>query len=250
MAIKKKSKWIVKYSLAQLGRPYWRGTWGQHASPALLAKMRKKFPDSYKAADFEAQAAAGQKVHDCCGLLKGAMTCATINCDPDNALLHDVDLNPQMLYDRANIKSDDMSKFPMIAGYLVYNSNKSHVGVYTGNGEVTEARGHAYGVVKSKITDKRWKYWSDYCFADYSDQPEPAPVEEDEVKYSELEVCRRGSKGDAVRTIQANVKVFVDGVYGNDTEKAVKEFQKKNSLTADGIVGEKTWKAIIERWHK
>lgn len=254
--IKRKSKWIVKYCLAQLGRPYWRGTWGQHATPALLTRMRKKFPDSYKAADFEAQAKAGQKVHDCCGLLKGAVMCKTVNGDPEGEL-KPVDKNPQMLYDAASVKSSDMSKFPMKEAYLVYNSNKSHVGVYTGNGEVTEARGHAYGVVKSKITDSRWKFWSDYCHADYSDQePTPAPVKEDEVKYSELEVCRKGSKGDAVRTIQANVHVYVDGVYGDDTTAKVKEFQKSHKdadgkpLVVDGVVGAKTWWAIIERWHK
>lgn len=251
MAVKKKkSKWIVRYCLAQLGRPYWRGTYGQLASPALLEYERKRFPDSYKAADFEQQAREGKKVHDCCGLLKGAMLCETVNGAPTGEL-KPVDYNPTMLYDAASVKSDDMKKFPMIAGYLVYNSNKSHVGVYTGDGEVTEARGHAYGVVKSKITDSRWKFWSDYCFADYSDiEPAPAPVKEDEVKYDELQVCRKGSTGDAVKTIQANVKVTVDGVFGNNTDIAVKKFQKDHGLTQDGIVGAKTWKAIIERWHK
>ena len=245
MAIpKKKSKWIVKYCKAQLGRPYWRGTYGQPASPALLAYERKRFPESYTASDFEEQARKGEKVHDCCGLLKGAMLCTTVNGAPEGEL-RPVDKNPSMLYNAATVMSDDMKKFPKIAGYLVYNSNKSHVGVYVGDDTVVEARGHKYGVVKSSITDARWKFWSDYCHADYSDQKE-----DDEVKYDELEVCRKGSKGDAVRAIQSNVKVFVDGVYGTDTEKAVRDFQKKKGLTADGVVGKNTWKALIEGWHK
>ena len=190
-AKKKSSDYLCKYAEAQLGRPYWRGTFGQHASPALLAYERRRFPDSYKAKDFETQAKDGQKVHDCCGLVKAANVCDT----------------------------------------------------------VTEARGHLYGVVHSKITDKRWKFWSDDINIEY-------PKEEDEVKYTDLEVCRKGSKGDAVRTIQANVHVFVDGVFGADTEKAVKEFQKKNkdndghALTVDGVVGPKTWQAIIRGWEK
>lgn len=237
----KKSDYLVKYAEAQLGRPYWRGTFGQHASPALLEYERKRFPDSYKASDFEAQAKKGEKVHDCCGLIKAANMCETVNADPE--FDSKFDLNPKMYFDKARVKGDDMSKFPKIAGYLVYNSNKSHVGVYVGNDTVTEARGHAYGVVHSKITDARWKYWSDDCNIEY-------PKEEDEVKYSDLEICRKGSKGDAVRTIQANVKVFVDGVFGNDTEKAVKEFQKKKGLVVDGIVGQKTWQKIIEGWEK
>lgn len=253
-AKKKKSAWVVKYCRAQLGRPYWRGTYGQHATPALLEYERKRFPDSYKAKDFETQAKDGQKVHDCCGLLKGAMLCDTINGEPDSAQLKPYDLNPQMLYDAASVRSSDMSAFPMTQAYLVYNSNKSHVGVYVGDGEVVEARGHLYGVVKSKITDSRWKFWSDYCFCDYSDIP--APVKEDEVKYSELQVCRKGSTGDAVRTIQANVKVNVDGVMGDKTVAAVKAFQKNHkdadgkALVVDGVVGAKTWQAIIEGWAK
>ena len=244
----KTSEYLVKYVEAQLGRPYWRGTWGQHASQALLVRMRKKFPDSYKAADFEAQANAGQKVHDCCGLVKAANLCDTVNADPEG-LSSKWDLNPRMYYEQARVKGDDMAKFPKIRGYLVYNSNKSHVGVYVGNDTVTEARGHAYGVVHSSINDKRWKFWSDDINIDY-------PKEDDEVKYSDLEVCRKGSKGDAVRTIQANVHVFVDGVYGADTEKGVREFQKKNkdndgkALTVDGVVGPKTWQAIIRGWEK
>lgn len=246
MAIPKKpSKWIIKYCEAQLGRPYWRGCYGQHASPALLEYERKRFPDSYKAKDFADQAKAGQKVHDCSGLPKGAMLCTTVNGDPDKSLLSPVDKNPPMLWDAATVRSSDMSKFPNIPAYLVYNSNRSHVGVYVGDGVVVEARGHLYGVVHSKITDSRWKHWSDYCHADYSDQQE-----DDEVKYDELQVCRRGSTGDAVKTIQANVRATVDGVFGSNTEVAVKKFQKDHGLTADGIVGKNTWKAIIERWHK
>lgn len=241
-AKKKSSDYLCKYAEAQLGRPYWRGTFGQHASPALLAYERKRFPDSYKAKDFETQAKDGQKVHDCCGLVKAANVCDTVNSDPEG-LTPEYDLNPQMYFDRARVKGDDMSKFPKIRGYLVYNSNKSHVGVYVGNDTVTEARGHLYGVVHSKITDKRWKFWSDDINIEY-------PKEEDEVKYTDLEVCRKGSKGDAVRTIQANVRSAVDGVFGTNTEAAVKTFQKKKGLTADGIVGPKTWQALIEGWEK
>ena len=38
----------------------------------------------------------------------------------------------------------------------------------------------------------------------------------------------------------------VDGIYGADTEKAVKQFQKDKGLTADGIVGENTMKELLK----
>lgn len=242
---KKPSKYIIAYCVAQLGRPYWRGGFGQHASFALLDFERRRFPASYTAPDFEQQARAGEKVHDCSGLPKGAMLCATVNSDPNQNLLKDYDKDPQMLWDAATVRGDDMRKFPRIPCYLVYNSGKTHVGVYIGGEDVVEARGHAYGVVKSKITDSRWKFWSDYYCCDYSDQKE-----DDEVKYNQLKVCRKGSTGVEVKTIQANVGVFVDGVFGKDTDLAVKTFQKKHGLAVDGIVGEKTWRAIIEGWYR
>ncbi len=61
-----------------------------------------------------------------------------------------------------------------------------------------------------------------------------------------------GSKGDAVKLLQTKLKklgykdsrgneLSTDGVFGANTEYALKNFQKKKSLVADGIVGPKTW---------
>lgn len=54
----------------------------------------------------------------------------------------------------------------------------------------------------------------------------------------------RGSKGEAVRTLQERLSLAVDGVFGAKTEAAVKAFQSAHGLTPDGIVGPKTWAAI------
>lgn len=50
-----------------------------------------------------------------------------------------------------------------------------------------------------------------------------------------------GSKGDAVKFIQQQLKVAVTGTFDAGTDKAVKVLQKKHGLTVDGIVGPKTW---------
>jgi peptidoglycan hydrolase-like protein with peptidoglycan-binding domain len=61
---------------------------------------------------------------------------------------------------------------------------------------------------------------------------------------------RRGSRGDAVRALQGQLRnqygyqVVVDGTFGADTQTAVKSFQGKRGLHADGVVGLATWKAI------
>lgn len=63
-------------------------------------------------------------------------------------------------------------------------------------------------------------------------------------------LSKRGSSGSEVKQIQTKLKQWgyydgaVDGVYGSGTERAVKNFQKKNGLTADGIAGNQTLAAI------
>ncbi len=63
-------------------------------------------------------------------------------------------------------------------------------------------------------------------------------------------LSRLGSRGDEVKQIQTKLKQWgyyqgaVDGIYGNQTEKAVRWFQSKNGLTVDGIAGKQTLAAI------
>lgn len=67
---------------------------------------------------------------------------------------------------------------------------------------------------------------------------------------SHAESLRRGSRGDLVTTLQKRLKTWgyytgnVDGIFGSQTEQAVKHFQRKNGLAADGIVGPATAKAV------
>ena len=57
---------------------------------------------------------------------------------------------------------------------------------------------------------------------------------------------RNGMRGEEVRRLQQALidrgflKGTADGIFGNNTENAVRKFQRKNRLTADGLAGEKT----------
>jgi spore cortex-lytic enzyme len=64
------------------------------------------------------------------------------------------------------------------------------------------------------------------------------------------DLYKKGSGGAVVSEIQTRLKNWgyyygaVDGVYGSQTEKAVRWFQEKNGLTADGQVGNQTLAAL------
>lgn len=69
----------------------------------------------------------------------------------------------------------------------------------------------------------------------------------------ELNVLRKGSKGDQVKALQLLLigngfscgSTGADGDFGAKTEAAVKSFQAKKKLTVDGIVGSATWGKLL-----
>ena len=68
---------------------------------------------------------------------------------------------------------------------------------------------------------------------------------------SSTNVLRRGSRNSAVLFLQKLLLSYLypitslDGVFGAETERAVRAFQTENGLSADGIVGRNTWNALF-----
>jgi cell wall-associated NlpC family hydrolase len=153
--MEKNSKGLVDYCLRQLGRPYWYGTFGQKATRQLYLNRKKAYPKYYTATDYEEQ--FGQKVHDCIGLVKGYMW--TDDADSTNYVYQKgfPDVSADMQYNRATRKGT-ISTLPEIPGALVFMAG--HVGVYIGDGWVIEARGHKFGVVKTRLIERPWKRWA------------------------------------------------------------------------------------------
>ena len=68
---------------------------------------------------------------------------------------------------------------------------------------------------------------------------------------NEKNEIRYGSQGSDVTELQKllngnGYKLDEDGVFGEQTRSAVKDYQQKNNLTADGIVGSNTWEALAK----
>lgn len=66
---------------------------------------------------------------------------------------------------------------------------------------------------------------------------------------------RNGSSGSDVRTLQtmlnkvSNAGLTVDGVFGSNTQNALKRYQTANGLTADGICGSQTWAKLSSQYN-
>lgn len=162
----KTNKGLVAYAKAQLGLPYWYGTFGQTGTAELHASKVKQYPQYYnwtgtKYDNFKSQ--YGKRVHDCVGLIKGYLWSDTPTSKPKYNVAQDVSANG--MRGACKVKGD-IKTMPDELGVLVFMDG--HVGVYIGNGEVIEARGHEYGVVKTKLSARPWKWWGKCPWIDYS----------------------------------------------------------------------------------
>lgn len=260
---------LVEYAKAQLGNPYWYGTYGKAASKALYTSKKKQYPNHYKwsypAAD------EGKKVHDCVGLIKGYLWCDSPDDDtPRYVGAQDKSANGMKA--ACKIKGS-MSSMPDIAGVLVFFDG--HVGVYIGGGYVIEARGHAYGVVKTRLSSRPWKSWG-YCpYIVYEAQPQPE-AKQPTVKDWQLAAIADGFKfpkygadgewgaecisvarkavvkrrlihryPNLTKFVQRYLGVAVDGKCGKDTAAAIKAYQAAHMLAADGECGLMTWECLL-----
>lgn len=158
---------LVEYAKAQLGLPYWYGTFGNTATAGLYAAKKKQYPQYYNWTgtpydNFPSQ--YGKRVHDCVGLIKGYLWSASPTAAPRYNAQQDVSANGMRAI---CTEKGDIGTMPDIPGVLVFMSG--HVGVYIGNGYVIEARGHEYGVVKTALKSRPWKWWGKCPFITYEE---------------------------------------------------------------------------------
>lgn len=238
----KTAKNLIEYAIGQHGKPYWYATYGQISNKDLWDRKKKQYPKYYTATDFGKQ--YGHKVHDCVGLIKGFMWSTG---EPDALPKYNSngfpDVSANGLYSYCKTKGT-MTTFPNEPGVAVFFNG--HVGVYIGNGEVEEARGHAYGVVRTKLANRNWTHWGYIPGVKYSVATEPVAEKKD----PKLEV---GSKGEYVKKVQEMLlklgfelpKYGADGDYGTETKNAVMSFQFARGIVANGIVDIPTYEALI-----
>ena len=236
---------LADYAIAQLGRPYWWGTFGQRATPALLAQKRQQYPEAYGSYGSECAKHYGERVHDCVGLIKGYLWSAGVDSVPMYNSCQDV--TAAGLYSACS-KTGAIASLPEEAGVCVFMKDLSHVGVYVGGGEVVEAAGHAKGVVKSRLAPRGWALWGKPRWISYDGAAQPADAAKNELPELGL-----GSAGEYVRSVQLLLigrgyscgSSGADGEFGICTEFAAAAYQREHGLEPDGIVGVRTWKRLL-----
>ena len=139
------------------GWGYVWGTFGNILTEGAFASKLEQYPEAVgNYADFIRANWIGRRTVDCVGLIKSYGW-----FDPDTETIQysshgmpDVGAD-QMYY--AAAESGTIDSIPEIPGLAVWQSG--HIGVYIGNGEVIEAMGTMYGVVKTHLEGSSWTHW-------------------------------------------------------------------------------------------
>lgn len=150
----------------------------------------------------------------------------------------------------------EIASLPMDVVCFVFHHNDktgrmSHVGVYLGDGTVSDARGHDSGVLHKDVASYPWTHYAipieiaQEAGMDMSERPTYAEMRRDTI--------RKGCKSNAVAELQGllnswdpELQLAVDGKFGAATHAAVIHFHEAHGLTADGIVGPNTWCVLLQ----
>lgn len=147
------------------GWGYVWGTYGNVLTESLLTYKVSQYPDGVgNHEDIIRANWLGGRTTDCVGLIKGYswLNAETMEIQYGTHGMPDIGAN-QMYYNAR--ESGPISTMPDIPGLAVWHDG--HIGVYIGNGQVIEAMGTRYGVVKTELADRGWTHWLKVPYINY-----------------------------------------------------------------------------------
>ena len=141
------------------------GTFGHVLTESLFEAKLAQYPDALAGnADFIRQTWVGGRTTDCVGLIKGY---GWLDAETEGIVYNTngmPDITANEMYHAATV-SGTIDTIPETPGLAVWHDG--HIGVYIGNGEVVEAMGTRYGVVKTKLEGARWTHWLKIPYISY-----------------------------------------------------------------------------------
>ena len=249
-----------------VGQPYWYGTCVYKATNSLLSRKSNQYPSSYassRMSRYKQDIANKAVVSDCIGGCKGyAWTnggqgvLEAIGTDKSITSKYGSngcpDKGANSMFSWAKKKGADwgtIDTLPEIPGLALQTDG--HVGYYVGNGYAVEWRGFNYGCVRTKVKERKWKYWYKLPFIQYGAAAADIPAPEIALG---SRLLKRGMEGSDVKALQELLKQLgyalpkygADAKFGTETEKALRAFQKETGLTVDGKYGDRTHAALMD----
>ena len=261
------NKGLMAYARSMLDykSPYWYGVKGQIGSESLYEQKRKQFPAQYPPQKWTKDsfvAQYGKKCHDCSGLIEGYLGSKEIDSlgyavNPLEAsrIMPEYDWSANTTIEKCKEKGD-ISTLPEIEGLILWKDG--HVAVYDLGGWCIEERGHSFGTVRTKVSERGFKMWGKHPAIEYESNVKPDPKPASGLTLPEL---KKGVKCDEVTLFQMCMNdlgyrdasgnlLEIDGSFGGKSESVCIQFERDNYLTANGIVSEAVWAKILHKRFK
>ncbi len=249
-----------------VGQPYWYGGCVYKCTQSLLNRKAKQYPSHYTSSRMKrykddiakkkvcadciggakgyAWTNGGQGVLEAIGTDKGISNKSGANGCPDKGA------NSMFAWAKSRgMEWGTIDTLPEIVGLALQTDG--HVGYYVGNGYAVEWRGFNYGCVRTKVKERKWKYWYKLPFIQYGAAAADIPAPEIALG---SRLLKRGMVGSDIKALQELLmqlgyvlpKYGADAKFGTETEKALRAFQKEAGLTVDGKYGDRTHAALMD----
>ena len=141
------------------------GTFGQVLTESLLEQKISQYPSGVgDKEEIIREKWLGGRTADCVGLIKsyGWLDADDLRIRYGSGGMPDI--GADAMYYNAQVKGT-LDTMPETPGLAVWRSG--HIGVYVGDGEVIEAMGTAYGVVRTKLAERSWTAWLEIPYISY-----------------------------------------------------------------------------------
>uniref|UniRef100_A0AAU8B5C7 NlpC/P60 domain-containing protein n=1 Tax=Dulem virus 39 TaxID=3145757 RepID=A0AAU8B5C7_9CAUD len=182
------NKELVNYCKGCLGLPYIYATYGEKLTISKLNWSYEYYPKYWTKERYEKAKKdyIGKKVQDCTGLIEGFL----MGSSPTTFAKYNgnYDKSANGWFSSAKEKGE-ISTMPEIPGLCVHYDG--HMGVYVGNGEVIEARGFDYGVVRTTLKERNWTSWFKIDGIEYETNNSD---EENNIKVGDTVTIKKGAK--------------------------------------------------------
>jgi hypothetical protein len=169
------AQWAIAAEKADWG--YVWGTYGPILTRSLFEIKLEQYPEAVGGyEEYIADNYIGTRTADCVGLIKGYSWYDPQTESFGYAVNGMPDLSANQIYEYATEKGT-IDTIPEIHGLLVWMDG--HVGIYIGNGEVIEARGTYYGVVRTQLRNRNWQTWAKVpgiTYLEESEEPTEGPT--------------------------------------------------------------------------
>lgn len=230
---------LARFAESKKGTPYFYGSKMTILTERFMESMHAQYPSVVSKAYIalaKAKKQVGKINTDCSGLIS-AYTGRT--------------LGSAQLYSQAYARLPIATWKAWAPGVVTWR--QGHVGVYLGNGKVAEAKGINYGVVITDIEKGKWTCGLTFSWMTYEIV---APVSSKVITYKQKNpytepnrTVYKGMVGQDVKWVQyelveAGYKLTIDGDFGKNTDKALRDFQKSAKIDVDGRCGRITRGAL------